>query len=171
MTTRYMNTTGIPLYKNDGTTYCKMIDVVKLIQHEMSETEDKRILDLLDRMEMRVCRNDFILPGIKKPEALPSNDVPGRYAVGYYDKAGVWHFYMKSVNGKAIYSTKPCLAKLFVNCREASACADFVDEDASVLDWEANMSEEDRWKRELRMPFPYDADEGLENTIPVQIVT
>ena len=171
MTTTFMGTTAIPLFKVSGETYCRMIDVVKLIHHEMTETEDPALRTILDRMEMRVCKNDFLLPDAQKPVSLQDNAVPGRYAVGYCDTDGNWSFYVRSVNGKAEYSRKPCMAKLFVNCRDASACADFLDEDASVLDWEYCMTEEDRWKRELRMPFPFDADEGMENTIPIQILS
>ena len=165
---KYLKTTGIPLMKSDGDTYCKLIDVVKLIHHEMSETRNKELTAVLSRMEMRVCKNNFLLPDSYKEK---STDVPGRYAVGGCDKNNVYFFYVKSVDGKPVYTRRPCDAKLFVNCRDASACADFLDEEVSVLDWEENMTEEDRWRRQLYMPFPYDADDGFEDSIPVRIVT
>ena len=171
MTTKYMETTGIPLYRVNGDTFCKMIDVVKLIHHEFFETDNKEVKDILDRMEMRLTKNDFLLASAKKPQILQKKEFPKRYAVGFYDKEGKWHFYVDTIEGQTIYSTKPCKAKLYETYRSASAVADFVDEDASVLDWEANMSEEDRWQRELNMPFPYDADDGNEESIPVEIVT
>ena len=171
MTTKYMNTTGILLYKIEGETYCKMIDVIKLIHHEYYETDNKEIHDMLDRMEMRVAKNDFILPTAEKPQKIYEKKFPKRYAVGFYDKEGKWHFYVTTNNEKAIYSEKPCEAKMYETYRDASACADFLDEDADVLDFEANMPEEDRWLRELNMPMPYDADEGNEKSIPVEVVT
>ena len=171
MTTTFMKTTGIPLYKYEGEVYCKMIDVIKLIHHEFYENEDKSIRRILDRMEMRIAKNDFLLKDAEKPTVLQNKTVPGRYAVGYCDENNTWHFYSKTENDQTIFSVRPCEAKLYVNCRDAFACADFLEEKADVLDFEANMSEEDRWLRELRIPFPYDADEGNEKAIPVEIVT
>ena len=171
MTTKYMNTTGIQLYKIEGETYCKMIDVVKLIHHECYETDNKEIRDMLDRMEARVVKNDFLLPTAEKPKTIYEKKFPKRYAVGYSDEKDTWHFYVATNNGKDIFSEKPCEAKMYATYRDASACADFLDKDADVLDFEVNMPEEDRWLRELNMPMPYDADEGNENSIPVEIVT
>ena len=80
-------------------------------------------------------------------------------------------FFVKNKDGKDMFSDRPCMAKRYVNYRDARACADFLDGEWDVLDMYANMSEEERWVRELRMPFPYDADEGNENAIPVEVVT
>ena len=41
MTTKFIETQGIELTKINGESYCKMIDVLKLIHHEYFETEDK----------------------------------------------------------------------------------------------------------------------------------
>ena len=170
MTTKYLNTTGVMLYKIEGETYCKMMDIVKMIQHEISETNDKNVKDILDRMEMRLTKNDFLLKDAIKPQVIRKKSFPGRYAVGYYDTEGTYHFYKGTVNNEDIFTTKPCKAKLFTTYRDASACSDFLDEDTMVLDWEANMTEEERWQRELNMPFPYDADEGFEHSVPVEVV-
>ena len=40
-----------------------------------------------------------------------------------------------------------------------------------MLDCYDMLTEEERWQRELAIPFPFDADDGLENTIPYQVVT
>ena len=165
-----MNTTGITLYKINGETYCKMIDVIKLIHHEYYETEDKKVKELLDRMEMRVAKNDLLLKDAIKPTVIETK-MPCRYAVGYYDYKGKYHFYVGTKDGKAIYSTNEKEALRFKTYRDASACADFVEEDANVLDMEGTMTEEERWQRELNMPFPYDADDGNETAIPVEVVT
>lgn len=169
MTTKFMNTKGIPLFKVDGETYCKMIDVIRMIHHEYFETESKELKTVLDRMEMRVAKNSFLHKDAVQPKVLSEEERIGRYAVGYYDENGTWHFYVKTENDESVYSTKPCKAKLFYTYRDASACADFVDEDADVLDFEENMTEEQRWQRELTLP--YDADEGNEKSIPVEVVT
>ena len=171
MTTTYIETKGLPLYKVNGEVYCKMIDVIKLIHHEYFETENKDFQKILDRMEMRVAKNDFILKDAIKPTVIQEKKSHGRYAVGYYDNIGDWHFFQNMYKDHAIYTTKPCRAKLYEAYRDASACADFLDEDVSVLDFEENMSEEDRWQRELEMPMPYDWDEGNYESIPVQIKT
>lgn len=167
MTTKFLSTQGIELFKFGETTYCRMIDVLKLIHHECMETESKEFRTILDRMEMRVAKNNLIT----KTDKVYNRTMPCRYAVGYYNENGDWFFYKETQNGKDVYTQRPCEAKLYENYRDASACADFVSEDASVLDWEANMSEEDRWRRELNMPMPFDADDGNENAIPVEIVT
>lgn len=170
MTTKYFKTTGIKHYHIDKETYCKMIDVVKLVHHEYFETEDKNVRDMLDRMEMRLSKNAFILPeNILHP--VPEGYVPGRYAIGFYDDAGVWHFYKCSENHDPVYTRKPCDAKMFLSYREAQTVADFLDEDVSILDFEENLSEEERWLRDLNMPFPYDADLGNEESVPVKIVS
>lgn len=171
MTTTFLNTKGVPLYKVNGETYCRMIDVIKLIHHEIYETEDKDIRRVLDRMEMRIAKNDFILKDAVKPTELVKKKQHGRYAVGYYDNLGEWHFFQNMYKDHAIYTRKPCQAKLYEAYRDASACADFLDEDVSVLDFEENMTEEDRWQRELEMPMPFDWDEGNEESIPVTIKT
>ena len=170
MTTRFMNTTGIPLYKFNGETYCKLIDVVKLIHHESYEADNELFQRILDRMEMRITKNDFLLPDVKKPEKLQQDKFPGRYAVGR-ERDGKWVYYAESKDDKILFTDRPCMAQMYTTYRDASACADFIDgEDWAVLDFYDSMSEEDRWQRELRLPFPYDADEGNENSIPVQVV-
>lgn len=177
MTTKYMKTNGINLYKMNGEAYCKLIDVCKLISHELSENEyfgakDETISDMLDRMQMRVTKNDFILKDAKKPIDLNANEkeeeeeVPGRYAVGR-KKDNEWEFIAGNIGEVPLMTRKPHVAQLFKAYRDASAYADFLDEDGwVVLDWEENMTEEDRWVRELRMPFPYDLDDGFENSVP-----
>ena len=169
MTTVNAKTKGIPLYKVNGETYCKMIDVMKLIHHEMFETENKEIKKVLDRMEMRVAKNDFLRADAQTPVVIQEKKPHGRYAVGYYDKNGDYYFYMDTIEGQEIYTQKPCKAKLYESFRDASACADFSERDAMVLDFEQNMTEEERWQRDLEMPLPYDWDEGNEDSIPVKI--
>ena len=66
-----------------------------------------------------------------------------------------------------------------MNYRDASAAADFLSEDfltedeprADVLDFESNLTEEERWLRMMLIQFPFDAYEGNEHAIPVQVVT
>ena len=177
MTTKYLKTTGINLYTINGQTYCKMMDVLKMIQHELFETDSVAMRDVLDRMEARLVKNDFILPDRKEPVKLTVPDmpedakeeVPGRYAVGRQKEDG-WEFIAGNVGEVPLMTRKPCTAQLFAAYRDASAYADFLDEDGwQVLDWEENMTEENRWLRDLRMPFPYDMDEGMENALPVKI--
>ena len=165
MTTKYMETTGIPLHKFNGETYCRMIDVMKLIHHEYFETDNKELQNVLDRMEMRVAKNDFYHAPKDKIEGIPA-----RYAVGK-ENGKDWLFFVDSKDEKPMFSDRPCLAKRYVNYRDASACADFLDGEWDVLDLEASMTEEERWVRELRMPMPFDADDGNEKAIPVEIVT
>lgn len=179
MTTKYLKTTGIQHYKLNDETYCKMIDVLKLIHHEAFMNDDKAILDVLDRMEARVSKNAFVLPDAVKPvdlkdgaaeEAVDLNAIPGRYAVGRQHDDGEWEFYAGSVDGDVIITERPCKAELFVAYKDAEANADFLPGDGwLVLDMEENMTEEDRWVREMLMPFPYDLDEGFENSVPLVI--
>ena len=165
MTTKYIETQGIELKKIDGDTYCRMIDALKLIHHEYFETENKEFQNILDRMEMRVVKNDLFHAPKGKIEG-----VPPRYAVGR-EKNGEWMFYVDSKDEKPMYSDRPCMAKRYVNYRDASACADFLDGEWHVLDMEYSMTEEERWVRELRMPMPFDADDGNENAIPIEVLT
>ena len=169
MTTKFMNTKGIQLFKVNGEVYCKMIDVIRLIHHEFFETQNKETKEVLDRMEMRVAKNDFILPTAEKPMVISEKKQHNRYGVGYYDKNGEYSFYVGTVEGKDIYSNKPCKAKLFEKYRDASAVADFLDEDACVLDFEGIRSEEERWQRDL--VIPHDADEGNIDSIPIEAIT
>ena len=179
MTTTFMNTAGIPLHKFGGETYCKLIDVIHVIHHECLETNDKDLRRVLDRMEMRIAKNDFILPDAKKPTKLQPDKIPGRYAIGLMDKDGKWMFYADGNKDGVRYTYRPCEAKLYVNYRDASATADFLSEDfltedeprADVLDFESNLTEEERWLRMMLIQFPFDADEGNEHAIPVQVVT
>lgn len=178
MTTKYMKTTGIDLYKVGENTLCNMMDVLKMIHHEAWETENPEIRDVLDRMEMRLTKNDFILRDVKKPieiegAKLPEKKkekIPGRYAVGREKEDG-WEFIAGYVGEVPLMTRRPCTARLFEAYRDADAYVDFLDEEGwQVLDWEENMTEEDRWLRDLRMPFPYDLDEGFENALPVTVV-
>ena len=178
MTTKFIDTTAIDLYKIGDERYVKMIDVLKMIHHEFFETKNKEFRNILDRMEMRLTKNDFAMPKAKKPIEINAEppkeeqlDYPGRYAVGR-EINGEWVFYSDTKDGDVTISKRPCKAKLYKTYRDARAVADFIDDNEwDVLDWFDNMTEEERWVRELRIPFPYDADEGLENSIPVQIVT
>ena len=169
MTTKYLKTTGIPLFAVNGEHYCKMIDVVRLIHHEALETGDKNVKDTLDRMEMRVSKNVLVTHDTEKSVPLRNDRMPGRYAVGWYDCNGSYHFYTGTNKEKAHYSTNAEDALKFKNYRDASACADFVEEAASVLDLENLLTEEERWQRELFMQSPYDAVEGNENSIYVSL--
>lgn len=181
MTTKHMKTIGMKLYKMNGETYCKMMDVVKMIHHEAMENacfggDDPMLKDVLDRMEMRVTKNEFLLPDAVKPADLADGaadsepeEIPGRYAVGREKEDG-WEFIAGNIGEVPLMTRKPCVAQLFAAYRDASAYVDFLDEDGwQVLDWEENMTEENRWLRELRMPFPYDLDEGSENALPVKV--
>lgn len=177
MTTKYMNTTGITLHKFDGEAYCAMIDVIKLIHHEMLETNNKQFLDILDRMEARVARNAFIADHIVTSSTTKTPSIPGRYAVSLLSKDSDSLFYAQGENNTVRWTSKPCEAKLYVNYRDASAAADFLAEfkgegkpDPIVADFESLMSEESRWIRALKIPFPYDADEGFENSIPIELI-
>ena len=168
MTTKFMETRGIPLYRYNGETYCRMIDVMKVIHHEFFETDDKNIQDMLDRMQMRVAKNDLL--GNEKPKVLADKKMPTRYAVGK-ETNGKWLYYVESKDGKPTYSDCPCMAKQYVNYRDASACADFLDGKWDVLDMEKAMTEEERWLRDLLMPMPFDADDGNECAIPIEVIT
>ena len=168
MTTKFIKTRGIPLYKYNGETYCRMIDVMKVIHHEYFETRNEEMHEMLDRMEMRVAKNDLL--GNEKPEVLATNEMPTRYAVGKEEKDG-WVFYVDSKNDTPLFSDKPCMAKQFVNHRDASACADFLDVEWNVIDMEQAMSEENRWLRELLMPMPFDSDDGNETAIPIEVIS
>ena len=165
MTTRFMDTNAIELLKIKDKHYCDVVDVLKVIHHECYETDDKDILRILDRMEARICKNAFINP----PKSKPVKGIPGRYAVGK-EHNGEWMFFVDSKDEKPLFSDRPCMAKLYVNYRDADACADFLDGEWDVLDMESAMTEEERWVRELRMPMPFDADEGNEKAIPVEVV-
>jgi hypothetical protein len=163
MTTRYLTTNPIELTKIEDTDYCKMIDVVKLIHHEYFETDNEEFRKILDRMEARVCKNAFL----NMPKSIEIDGVPPRYAVGHEDAEDVWTFFAGSEDGEPEFEDRICKAARFVNYRDARACADFLDGDWDVLDLEEILTEEERWVRELRMPMPYDADEGNWDAIPV----
>lgn len=176
MTITFMKTTGIPLYTFNGQNYCNLVDVVKLIHHEAAETDDKSLRRILDRMEMRVSKNAFILPDRKAPADFHPDQMPGRYAVAICDRSEKYSFITETSAAGVKFSSDPKKAKLYVNYRDAAACADFTRADyadpeedcqVEVIDCELLLSEEDRWLRDLLMPFPYDADEGNEESVPV----
>ena len=161
MTTRFIGTNAIELTQLNGETYCKMIDILKLIHHEYYEHENEDIRNMLDRMEARVCKNAFLnMPTTDKIEG-----VPPRYAVGKDDNG--WIFFAGSEENEPTFENKLCKAAKFINYRDAEACADFLYGEWDVLDLHDVMSEEERWVRELRMPMPFDADDGNEDAIPV----
>lgn len=178
MTSKYWDTTGIDLYRIGETTLCNIMDVIKLIQHEIFEASTPEVLDVLDRIEARVAKNDFIsqdakepvrLDGVKLPEK-EQEEIPGRYAVGRENKDG-WEFIAGTNGDIPLLTRNPGIVQLFVAYRDASAYVDFLDEEGwRVIDWENAMTEEKRWIRDLRTPFPYDLDDGLENAIPVKAV-
>lgn len=178
MTTKFIETNPIDLYKIGDDRYVKMMDVLKMIHHEFFETESKEFRTILDRMEMRLTKNDFSFPKAKKPIEIKAEppkeeklDYPGRYAIGR-EVNGEWIFYVDTKDGETTFSNKPCRAKLYKSYRSACAVADFIDDNHwDILDWIDNMSEEERWIRDLRMPCPFDDDEGNEESIPVQVVT
>ena len=162
--------TALPIEKIGDSHYCKSVDVHKLIHHEMMETDNPAVLAVLRRMESRLVLGEIYDPD--KTLRNYSTKVPGRYAVGYKDGNG-WHFYAGARNDHSPVTTdRPCEAKLYDAYRGASACADFIDDDHDwqVLDWYENLTEEERWRRTITMPFPYDLDEGCEDSTILTIV-
>ena len=154
------NETALRLYKYEGETYCKMTDVLRMIHHEMCETSADSVRAVLSRMRFRLIRNDLI--STTKGSANDNTCIPGRYAVAWLNGIS-YHYYTGNQDGtKPSFSTDSRNAKLYVAYRDASAAADFLDgHDFRVLDMHDFMSEGDRFRRELYIP--YDADEGNEN--------
>lgn len=154
------STNAIRLYRFEGESYCKMIDVLRMLHHEMNEATTDDTRSALSRMRLRVSRNELIDPN--KGTHRDNTCIPGRYAVGYPYGVG-YQFYTGKHDNDAVFSGNRSDARMFVTYREASATADFLDTDncCVVLDMHEFMSEADRFRRE--MLIPYDADEGSEN--------
>lgn len=153
---------ALRLYKFEGETYCKMIDVLRMIHHEMSETDSQSARSALTRMKFRLVRNDLIDPN--KGSHRDNTCIPGRYAVAWKNGISFKYYSGRQEDGKSAFTNDYEKAKMYVTYREASAVADFLDEhDCSVLDMHDFMSEADRFRRALYIP--YDADEGNEDAI------
>ena len=177
MTTRYLKTKGIHLYKHNDELYCKAVDVINLIHHELFEHKYYEKLDIdhiLDRIEARIMKNALVMPDAEPAtditEQIAEPECPGRYGVGK-EENGNWIFYSGSKANYPQFTDRPCEAKLYVNYRDAFACADFIDGEWDVLDFYDNWTEEQRHVRDMTLPFPYDADDGNYQAIPIQIVT
>ena len=156
------NIPAIRLYKFEGETYCKMIDVLRMIHHEFNETDSQSVRSVLSRMKFRLVRNDLCDP--RKGAHHDNTCIPGRYAVAWKDGISFMYYAGKKEDDKSIFVRDYEQAKMYVTYREASAVADFLDShDCSVLDMHDFMSEADRFRRALYIP--YNADEGNENAI------
>lgn len=161
------STPAVPLFKISGETYCKMIDILRMIHHEESEASDRKVQTVLSRMKIRLIRNDLV-----DPHAGSRNDnttVPGRYAVGYPDGISYRYFKASDREGSQVFTRHSDQAKLYVSFRDASAARDFMDDDRCVvLDMYEFMSESDRFRRSLYVP--YDADDGNEDSVRPELV-
>lgn len=156
------NETALPLYEIRGETYCKMMDVLRMIHHESEEATDPSVRYVLSRMKFRLVRNALIDPN--KGAINDNTCIPGRYAVGYANKAMIYEFFtgQHDDNGQPIFVSDYTKAKLYVTYRDASAAADFMDGyDCCVLDMYDSLPEHVRFRRSLLVS--YDADEGSEN--------
>lgn len=150
---------ALRLYRFEGESYCKMMDVLRMIHHEMDEADTSETCSVLSRMRFRVCRNELMNPA--KGAHRDNTCIPGRYAVGYPYGIGYRYYAGKQEDDASIFTDNLKEAKMYVTFREASAVADFLDDrECIVLDLHEFMSEADRFRRE--MLIPYDADEGSE---------
>lgn len=155
------NHDAIRLYMYEGRLFCKMLDVVKMIYHEIGETRDPSMLAVLHRMKQRVVQNDLI--STTEGGKNNNNLIPGRYAVGYPSGMS-YNYYSGDEDGAVRFTTDLKKAKLYVSFRDASAASDFIDDhDCRVLDLIDIMTEPERFRRSLYVP--YDADDGNENAI------
>lgn len=152
---------ALPLYKFEGETYCKMMDVLRMIHHEMSETDSDTVRSVLSRMKFRLVRNDLL--SVSNGGHNDNTRIPGRYAVAYPYGIG-YRYYAGQEDEKILYTDDALQAKLYVTFRDASAAADFTSgHDCVVLDLFDFMNEGDRFRRALYAP--YDADEGNEKAV------
>lgn len=164
-----MNTnteTAIRLYMFEGETYCKMIDVLRMIHHEQSETDNDSIRAVLSRMKFRLTRNDILNPN--NGGRNDNTRIPGRYVVGYRSGIG-YRYYAGQDKDQTLFTNDWTGAKLYVTFRDASAAADFIDtHECCVLDMFDFMNEGDRFRRALYVP--YNADEGNAMAIQPDII-
>lgn len=164
---RTNNENAINLYRFSGESYCKAMDILRMIHHEMDEADCDKTRSVLSRMRMRLVRNEMLDPN--KGALRDNTCIPGRYAVAYQFGIGYRFYSGKQGDGKPVFIGDPGNAKLFVTYREASAVADFTDEhDCVVLDMHNFLSEADRFRR--AMLIPYDADEGNSEAIQPDFV-
>ena len=161
------NEPALRLYRFEGESYCKALDVLRMIHHEMDETDSQDVRTVLSRMQFRTMRNELIDPN--KGSLRDNTCIPGRYAVAV-NCYPFYQFYTgEQKDGKPVLVDDDRKAKLYVTYRDASAAADFMDGyDSCVVDMHDLMSEADRFRRELLIP--YDADEGNENAVIPQRV-
>ena len=154
---------AIRLYRFEGESYCKMIDILRMLHHEMDEAGSDETRSVISRMRFRVSRNELINPA--KGTHRDNTCIPGRYAVAY--PHGPSYRYYTGDQGDDVppFTNDLRKARMYVTFREASAVADFLDADHAcvVLDMHDFMSEADRFRRE--MLIPYDADEGNESAV------
>lgn len=160
-------TNALRLYKFEGETFCKMTDVLRMIHHEASETNDGTVLNVLSRMKFRLIRNDLFSTSVGSRN--DNTRIPGRYAVAR--PQGIGYSFYAGQDGSRLLQTDDLLqAKLYVTFRDASAAADFLSgTDWCVLDVFDSMSEGDRFRRALYAP--YDADEGNKQAVRANPVT
>ena len=153
----------IPLHRINGSNYCKMLDVLRMIHHEMEETDDPVMLRVLSRMKMRLVQNDIISTVFGK--STDNDSIPGRYAVVRKPKHGEFYQYFVCVakDGTQVFHTHPDKAKMYVTYKSAEAAAEFMDDECYVMDMHEFLTEADRFRRALYIP--YDADDGNENAI------
>ena len=155
------NHDAVRLYMYEGRVFCKMLDVVKMIYHEIGETDNPSVLSVLHRMKQRIVRNNVL--NTTEGGKNDNNLIPGRYAVAY--PSGIsYNYYTGDDNGAVRFTSDMKKAKLYVSFRDASAAADFIDNhDCCVLDLLNFMTEPERFRRALYVP--YDADDGNEKAV------
>ena len=156
------NEPALRLYRFEGESYCKALDVLRMIHHEMDETDSQDVRTVLSRMQFRTMRNELIDPtrGARRDNTC----IPGRYAVAWPNGIGYKFYAGQNEDKQSLFTNDHNQAKLYVTYRDASACADFMDDhDCCVLDMHSFLSEADRFRRELLIP--YDADEGNEEAV------
>lgn len=150
------------LYRFEGESYCKALDVLRMIHHEMDETDSQDVRAVLSRMRYRTMRNELIDPA--KGVCCDNTCIPGRYAVAWPNGIGYRFYAGRNDDKQSVFTNDFDKAKLYVTYREASAAADFMDDhECCVLDMHGFLSEADRFRRELLIP--YDADEGNEDAV------
>ena len=76
----------IPLYKSDGNTYCDMLDMLRLIQYELTKAPSGPVHDVLVRLRYRLIRNDLSTPD-DDDDVPPYTPEPGCANCAYMDFA------------------------------------------------------------------------------------
>ena len=106
------------------------------------------------------------------PKTAPESALDiGRYAVGRRLPDGAWMFLSGVKKDHPRFTVLPCMAKRYVTWREANAARDFIDVTCEwqIIDWFSRLSSKQRLDRAIFAPV--DADEGNEDSIPINVVT